>query len=165
MIAGNGPVRLKLEEQAAQLGIHDRVEFLGWVGPGDVPALINTTTIVLMPSRQESLPLVALETALMARPIVATRIGGLPEVVADRQTGLLVEPENAAALADAVGYLLHRRELASNLGRAARTRAQQVFSWKRHVDGYDSLYKKLMAGTPTAEAPPSTRAGLDKVFE
>jgi glycosyltransferase involved in cell wall biosynthesis len=143
LIAGDGAARNELEQQAADLDIRDRVDFLGWVGPAEIPALINTATIVLMPSRQESLPLVALETALMARPIVGTRVGGLPEVVADGQTGLLVESENATALAAAAGRLLRERVLASDLGQAARTRVQQLFSWKNHVDSYDCLYKKL----------------------
>jgi len=143
LIAGDGPARNELEQQGTDLGIGRRVEFLGWVEPADVPALINTATIVLMPSRQESLPLVALETGLMARPIVATRIGGLPEVVADGQTGLLVEPESATAMAAAVTRLLRERELAAELGQAGRTRVEQVFSWRNHVDGYDALYKKL----------------------
>jgi glycogen(starch) synthase len=143
LIAGDGAARNELEQQAADLDIRDRVDFLGWVGPAEIPALINTATIVLMPSRQESLPLVALETALMARPIVGTRIGGLPEVIADGQTGLLVESEDATAMADAVRCLLREPELASDLGRAARTRVQQLFSWKNHVDSYNCLYKKL----------------------
>jgi glycogen(starch) synthase len=143
-IAGNGPARMQLEQQAAMLGIRHRVDFLGWVRPGDVPSLINSASIVLMPSRQESLPLVALEAALMARPVVATRIGGLPEVVLHEQTGLLVDTEDAQALADAVSFLLRHPELAGNLGKTARNRVEQLFSWKSHVDSYDALYRKLI---------------------
>jgi glycogen(starch) synthase len=92
VLAGDGPMRTDLEQRAREFGIRDHVDFLGWVAPGDVPSLINTVTVVLMPSRQESLPLAALEAALMARPLVAARVGGLPEVVIDEATGLLVEP-------------------------------------------------------------------------
>jgi glycogen(starch) synthase len=147
VIAGNGPARLELEKQAARLGIFDHVDFTGWIAPADVPALVNDATLVLMPSRQESLPLVALETALMARPIVATRIGGLPEVIADGQTGLLVDADNAQGLANAVQFLLRRRELAISMGQTARTRVQQLFSWERHVAAYDTLYRRVAAGT------------------
>ena len=165
LMAGNGPVRLELEEQAVQLEIRDHVDFLGWIGPAHVPALINTATIVLMPSRQESLPLVALESGLMARPIVATRIGGLPEVIADGQTGLLVEPEDHRALANAVSLLLRRRELAFELGNAARSRVQQLFSWKTHVDGYDALYKKLARKNDRDTRLPIAPADLEKICE
>ena len=151
LIAGDGPARNELEQQAANLGIGCRVEFLGWVEPADVPALINTATVVLMPSRQESLPLVALETGLMARPIVATRIGGLPEVIADKQTGLLVEPKNARAFADGVIYLLRERKLAFDFGQAARIRVQQLFSWASHLDKYDDLYRTVAARTQKTE--------------
>jgi glycogen(starch) synthase len=144
-IAGDGPSRLELEQQAGELGIAHCVDFLGWVVPEDVPALINVSTIVLMPSRQESLPLVALEAALMGRPLVATRVGGLPEVVAHEQTGLLVNTEDSRALADAVELLLHRPAVAIQMGLNARSRAQQLFSWQKHLDGYDALYKKLTA--------------------
>ena len=143
MIAGDGSARLDLEQQAAQLEIGHHVDFLGWVEPEDVPALINTATLVVMPSRQESLPLVALEAALMGRPLVATCVGGLPEVVAHEQTGLLVNLEDSRALADAVELLLRRPAMAIQMGLNARSRAQQLFSWQRHVDGYDALYKKL----------------------
>ena len=113
-----------------------------------VPALINTATMVVMPSRREGLPLVALEAALMARPIVATRVGGLPEVVVHQQTGLLVEPENSDALAEAITFLLDHHETATQLGQAARQRAQEVFGWERCVDAYDALYRKLIKKSP-----------------
>ena len=157
LMAGDGPARFELEQQAIELGIRDRVDFLGWIGPGDVPSLINSATMVLMPSRQESLPLVALEAALMARPVVATRIGGLPEVVADEQTGLLVSADDPQGLADAVSFLLRRRELAFDLGQAARIRVQQEFSWRSHVDAYDILYKKLTPRAGRTEAAQSNQ--------
>jgi glycosyltransferase involved in cell wall biosynthesis len=145
LIAGDGPARSELERQANSLGLSRVVDFLGWVAPQDVPNLINASTIVLMPSRAESLPLVALEAALMARPVVGTQVGGLPEVVADQQTGLLVELDNSAALAEATAYLLAHPGIATRVGQAARRRTQKEFSWARHVDAYDTLYRKLIA--------------------
>jgi glycogen(starch) synthase len=79
----------------------------------------------------------------MARPIVATRVGGLPEVVVHGETGLLVESENSDALAEAILFLLNHPDTARKLGGAARDRAQIVFNWERHVDAYDALYQKL----------------------
>jgi glycogen(starch) synthase len=143
IIAGNGVLRSELERRAVCYGIAHAVDFIGWVAPDKVPALINASTIVLMPSRQDSLPLVALEAALMARPIVATCVGGLPEVVVHHETGLLVAKESIGALATAVNWLVTHPEVAVSMGHAARRRAQRIFGWEQHVAAYGALYEKL----------------------
>jgi glycogen(starch) synthase len=145
VIAGDGPERSELERQIAELGLQAVVDMVGWVHPDEVPALMNTATLVVLPSRSEGLPQVAMEAGLMARPVAATRVGGLPEVIAHQQTGLLVEPENSAALAEAIMFLLGRPDESIRMGQAARLRVQEVFSWDRYVDAYDALYRKLVA--------------------
>jgi glycogen(starch) synthase len=146
VIAGDGPARSELEQQALIQGISDGVYFMGWVDPKTVTSLLNKATIVIMPSRSESLPLVALEAALMARPVVATRVGGLPEVVLQEQTGLLVDNESSGALAEAIAYLLDHPKAATQMGQAARQRARDVFSWERCVNSYAAIYRKIIAG-------------------
>ncbi len=147
IIAGDGPARAGLEHQASILGIGDAVEFTGWITPEKVPELINTASVVVMPSRwEEPFGLVALEAALMFRPIVATRVGGLPEIVVHQQTGLLVERENSKALSEAVAFLLEHPEIARRMGRDARIRVEKEFSWQAHVGAYDALYRKLITG-------------------
>ncbi len=147
VIGGDGPARKNLEQQAAELGVSHRIDFVGWVRPDGVAALMNSATLVIMPSRwEEAFGLVALEAALMARPVVATHVGGLPEVVADGQTGLLVEKDDPEALAGAIAVLLDHPELATEMGKAACLRAQDLFSLKRHVDAYDALYRQLIRG-------------------
>jgi glycosyltransferase involved in cell wall biosynthesis len=143
MVAGDGPVRSDLEQRAVAMGLTRAVDFVGWVAPAQVPRLLNSATAVVIPSRQEALPLVALEAALMARPVVATRVGGLPEVVVHRQTGLLVEPEDPGALAAAMADVLEHPETAERMGQAARSRAREVFSLERCVAAYDALYRTL----------------------
>lgn len=143
VLAGDGPERPRLERQVAELGLGSRVEFLGWVSPDAVPALLNTATMVLMPSRWEGLPSVVLQASIMARPIVATPVGGLSEVVAHQQTALLVPPDNPARLAEAIEFLLGHPEVAAQMGQAARQRVQEVFTWERCVDAYDNLYRRL----------------------
>jgi glycogen(starch) synthase len=150
VVAGDGAARAELTRRAAELAISDRVDFIGWVPPGEVPALLNACTIVLVPSRHEPFGLVALQAAQMARPVVATAVGGLPEVVADQDTGLLIEPNNAAALAGAVGVLLENPDAAAAMGRAARSRAQDRFAWTRYVDAYDRLISRLVSGGTAA---------------
>jgi glycosyltransferase involved in cell wall biosynthesis len=87
---------------------------------------------------------IRLEAALMARPVVATRVGGLPEVVVDGETGLLVQKDDSRALAGAVAFLLDHPEHAMTMGNAGRLRAQEVFSLARYVEDYDALYRSLI---------------------
>jgi len=144
VIAGDGPSRPKLEQQAVALGLTEVVEFVGWVDPDKVPALMNMATLVVMPSRNEGFGGVALEAALMARPVVAMCVEGLPEVVVHEETGLLVEPEDSHALTKAIRFLLDNPETTILMGQAARSRAQEVFAWERYVNAYDALYQKLI---------------------
>jgi glycogen(starch) synthase len=153
VIAGDGPLKADLEQQVLELKIRDAVDFVGWISPEMIPSLINTATLVVMPSRSEGFPLVALETALMARPIVATWVGGLPEVVAHEKTGLLVEPEAPGALGEAIAYLLDHPETARQMGETARRQVQDLFSWERHVNAYDALYQKLATSGRMRAAP------------
>lgn len=145
VIAGDGPARPSLERLSAELEIANEVEFAGWTPPEKVPELMNSATVVLMPSRcREAFGLVALEAAQMARPVVATRVGGLPEVVVDKETGLLVPKEDPLALAEGVVSLLKDPGWADKMGKRGRERAQSVFSWDRYVDSHDELYQQLV---------------------
>lgn len=145
-IAGDGPERPKLEELALHLGLSQAVQFIGWVAPERVPELMNQTTIVVMPSRSEGLPQVGIQAAQMARPVVAARVGGLPEVVLDGETGLLVQAEDSDALASSIAWLLSHPEAAVRMGVAARFRAQVVFDWTSYLNAYDALYQRISAG-------------------
>ena len=144
VIAGDGPARSDLQAQASRLGLKDMVTFIGWVIPEKIPELINTATLVVMPSRwREPFGLVALQAAQMARPIVATRVGGLPEVVTHRQTGLLAKKEDNKALAEHMSYLLRYPEKARQMGQAARKRSLDLFGIERFLSEYDAMYQKL----------------------
>ena len=100
-----------------------------------------------MPSRQDSFPLVALEAAAMARPVIASRVGGFPEIVIEGQTGLLIDAGDIEGFAQAAARLLSRPALATRMGRAARRRVQTLFSWRGHVAAYDALYRSLAVRT------------------
>ena len=144
VIAGDGLERERLELRTTRLGLEDHVQFLGWVSSGNVPALINSATLLLLPSEQEAFGLAALEAAFMARPVVATHRGGLPEVIEHGATGLLVDKLDATHFGEAVSWLLEHPELASRMGKAARARARTVFDWEGCVDAYEALYKRLV---------------------
>jgi len=144
IIGGDGPERPKLEQQVAELGLEKTVEFVGWIEPSKVFELLNTATIVLIPSRHEGLPQVACQAALMGRPMVATRVAGLPEVVQHHETGLLIQKDDTRALTEAVLYLLQHPDASTQMGQMARTRAMETFDWETCVAGYENLYKKLV---------------------
>jgi glycosyltransferase involved in cell wall biosynthesis len=143
VVAGEGPDLQELKTKTKNLGLAARVEFLGPVPPESVSDLLNDATMVVMPSRIEGFGLVALEAAMMGRPVVATRVGGLPEVVIDGQTGLLVEQNDSAAFAQAILRLLDDTEMARQFGDTAYRRAKELFDWGRYVDSYDALYCQL----------------------
>jgi glycogen(starch) synthase len=152
IVAGDGHERSALKYQVAELGLENVVDFIGWVSPDKVFALINSSTMVLMPSRWEGLPSVVLQAAMMARPVVATRVSGLSEVVVHEDTGLLIDPEDKNALAESIAWLLDHPESATRMGQAARSRVQDVFSWEQCVSAYDDLWRRLISDAAKAQS-------------
>lgn len=153
IIAGDGIARQDLEQRVRSLGISSAVEFCGWVEPGGIPELINGASIVVMPSRwREPFGLVALEAAQMGRPIVATRRGGIPEIVVDGETGLLVKEDDAIAMGGAIVSLAGNPAVATRMGKAARIHAERAFSWPDFVAAYEHRYRML--GTNGGAPPP-----------
>ncbi len=146
LIAGDGSLRAELELLALQLGLSDSVEFLGWVSPERMAELINRSTVVMVPSRGEGFGVVALEAALMSRPVVASNVGGLPEVLGD--AGVLVPSEDSDALAAAVLRLLHDPEMAQEVGRGLKRLATRDFTAERHADEWEQLYAQMIMQEP-----------------
>ncbi len=143
LLAGDGGERERLEELARDLDLGDRVRFLGRIPRADVMRRLEAATAVIVPSRKEAFGLTALEASAAGRPVVATRVGGLPEVVTDGETGILVEPDDPDSLAAGVTRLLENPETARRMGGAARRRAEERFEWTGHVDAYDHIYREL----------------------
>ena len=141
-IVGEGPERQNLERRAADRGVAEQVRFAGRVP--DTRPYFERAAVVVMPSRwEETFGITALEAALMERPIVATRVGALPEVVADGETGILVPRDDPEALAEACGHLLDHPALARRMGRAALERAVERFSLSGMLDAYETAYREL----------------------
>lgn len=150
VIAGEGPEAPSLRALAEKLGVSDRVEFRGLVAPDLIPTLLNEATMLLMPSRWEGLPVAAVEAAMLARPVVATDVGGVTEIVVDGETGLIVEAEDPVSLASAVERLLNDPALTTALGVRARERALADFTIDGSARSYDALYHRLAErGHPT----------------
>jgi glycosyltransferase involved in cell wall biosynthesis len=144
LVAGDGPQRAALEALTLRLGLADSVTFTGWLAPERVQAVMQSSDLVMIPSREESFSLVALEAAHVGRPVVATRVGGVPEVCIDEQTALLCPPEDTQALAAAALRLLRDRALSKRMGKAARARVRSSTTmWEEHMDAYVSLVERL----------------------
>jgi glycosyltransferase involved in cell wall biosynthesis len=137
-IAGRGPEEPRLRELAAELGVEKRVRLLGL--RDDIASLLGAADVLVHPSRSEGLPLAILEAMAAGLPVVATRVGGIPEAVADGETGLLVPAADPEALAAALAGLLERPEERSRLGQAGRRRAEREFSVEAMRDRYAAVY-------------------------
>ena len=156
-IAGDGPLRSELESAAAGLGLGDSVRFLGRVE--DATTRMERAAAVVVPSLGEGFGMVALEAAERGRPVIASAVGGLPEIVDDGHTGVLVPPRDAPALAAAIVALVRDPAGAASLGRAARERALAEFSLARCADRTDVLYREALdrrASTKSTAAPASS---------
>ena len=143
ILAGDGSERVVLQSLAAELGIAERVHFPGRVEHAQALQLFAGCLFFVLPSRQEPFGLVNLEAMMAKRAVVASRVGGVPEIVQDQQTGLLVPPENPDALAQAIARLLTDAPLRRRLAAAGHTRVQH-FTWARAVDRYFDVYTRLM---------------------
>jgi glycosyltransferase involved in cell wall biosynthesis len=142
-IAGQGPARPALEKLARELRLEDRVRFLGQ--RSDVADLLSACDVFILPSRHEGLGVAALEAMAAGRPIVATRVGGLAEAVVHERTGLLVPPEDPAALATALARLLRDPALRARLGAEGPARIAEGFRADDLVEAYERLYGEVLA--------------------
>ena len=106
--------------------------------------LLNFTGLFVLPSLWEGMPNAVLEAMAAAKPVVATRVGGVPELVVDGETGILVPPEDSEALARAIADLLQNTEKAESMGNAGMMRVQEHFSLTEMVARTDRLYRKLL---------------------
>jgi glycosyltransferase involved in cell wall biosynthesis len=145
-IAGDGDLRQELEAKARTAGA--AVVFLGARPQDDVGRLAAAADVVAVPSvhdpdgNVDGLPNFALEALATATPVVATRVGGLPAVITDGVTGLLVPEKDADALAGAIASVIEDPALGARLGRAARLLVEERFGWDRHVDRLEQAYDR-----------------------
>jgi sugar transferase (PEP-CTERM/EpsH1 system associated) len=146
-IAGDGPLRAELAHLTAELRLTDHVIFHGEVR--DIPALLAGARVFVLPSQTEGISLTLLEAAARGLPIVATAVGGSPEVVAAGASGVLVPPRDPAALANGILSVLSDAELGHRMGKAGRERVEKSFDINTMTRQYEDLYY------PSATAPGS----------
>lgn len=148
VIVGDGELRGELEQESRRLGIADQVWFAG--DRGDVPQMLRTFDIFVLPSLGEGISNTVLEAMASGLPIVATRVGGNPELVSDGESGVLVPPARADLLCSAIAALAHDEALRRSCGANARREVLRRFDWDRCVAQYLGLYDELLgrAGVP-----------------
>jgi len=142
ILVGDGELRSELLAQSRRLGLESRVHFTGW--RDDIPDLLALCDVFVLPSESEGFGRVLVEAMAMTRAVVATAVGGVPEIVRHGETGLLVEPAAPAPLADAVRVLLDDPGRAARLGAAGRARAESTFTLRAHVDAVERVYAGLL---------------------
>lgn len=150
-LKGKGALRVKAEEVVKAKGIADHVRFLGF--RPDAPRLIPAFDIIAVPSHVEPLGNATLEAMAAGLPVVGARVGGIPEMIVDGETGVLVPSRDAAQLAAAIEALVRNRDHARELGRRGRERARQAFSVEAHANRVQDVYDRLLSRMPDMRAP------------
>lgn len=149
-IAGTGPDKEALVHLCAQLGVTDRVEFLGYVPNQQLPALYSSFDVAVSLSRRESFGVVAVEAMSCQCPVVTSNAEGFSEVVADGETGFIVPIDDAVAAATAIQRLVDDPALGPQMGIAGRRRVAENYDWQRNVDTMMDVYDKVYLTASTA---------------
>ena len=158
LIVGDGPERTRLVDLSKALGLEGVVQFLGARPHADMPVLLRSAEIAVFPSLMEATSVAALEAMSCGLPVVASAVGGLPEIV-DGEVGALVPPSDPGALAHAIVELLRDRELFEK-GVRARARVVAMWSNERLVERHLEIYEALIRGERVAPPRPVHLSGL-----
>lgn len=145
VVGGSYPDQLTLlQERARELGVLDRITFTGSVPNADMPAWYTAADVVVLPSLKEATSIAGLEAMACGRPLVGTNVGGIPYLIDDGETGLIVEPRDPAGLAGALVRVLTDDAVRREMGFLARKKAVEQFSWVRVAGTVQGIYKKIL---------------------
>lgn len=144
-IVGKGPQEFELKKLTVKLGLSSYVRFLGHIKHDELPAIMHQADLFVFPSLSEGTPRAVLEAMAMELPIVATRVGGIPEMIVDGVTGVLVQPASITDLAEAIIWALSHPEWAEKAGRLARQHVLQNYRLDQHTERMLALHYKLLA--------------------
>jgi glycosyltransferase involved in cell wall biosynthesis len=142
ILVGIGPDMDKLTRKVRELGLDDRIQFTGH--RRDIPEVLAAADLLVVSSLSEGLSVAIIEAMAAGKPVVATRVGGTPEIVVDGETGLIVEPRDSAGLADAIVALVNDPARRKSMGRYARELAFSQWSVERMVRDFERVYRDLM---------------------
>jgi glycosyltransferase involved in cell wall biosynthesis len=143
LIVGDGPARASLEALSRQLGLSERTVFAGT--RRDIPRILPLLDLFVLPSLYEGFGIAILEAMAAGKPVVATAVGGIPEFVVPGDTGLLVEPGKAAALAEAIGSLMRDPAKARRMGMRGRERVLAGFQMSTVVRRHEQVYEACLS--------------------
>ncbi len=144
ILVGDGPEWVMLEQKAQDLGIAERVKFQGEVKRIDMPRILSEADIFAMPSLWEGMPYALIEAEFAGLPVVACRIGGIPEMVEEGQGGYLVEAHDMKNFARALKKLIKNAESRQSFGIYNRGKAQELFTGERMIEKIQKLYQELL---------------------
>lgn len=144
LIVGEGELDSILKEQVKSLGLTGLVIFTGKVNHQDVPQYQNMLDISVSVSNSESFGVAVIEASACEKPVIVSNVGGLPEVVEDGVTGLVVPPRNPAAVADAIETLILDKELRSRMGELGRIRVSKLYDWDDNMQSMIEVYESLL---------------------
>jgi glycogen synthase len=150
LLVGDGPERPKLEKEAKRLGVGGRLHFVGFFAHDQLPAVMSHADLLVLPSLYEELGTVLLEAMQVGLPVVASKTGGIPDVIEDGVNGLLVPPSEPEALAHAINRLLADLKLARRLSEGAHERAKE-YDWEVLAERVLRVYQGVAAGCCLAE--------------
>ena len=145
LIVGEGHLRPELAEQIQKLSMQERIRLVGFCDPEDVLSIVWSSDIFVMPSISEGTPIAILEAAALGKPIVATRTGGIPEIFANNEHAVLVEPGNEEQLAEALSWVCDHRDRAEILGNQARLHIETSYSLDNQVKETLNVYEKVLS--------------------
>ena len=143
---------LKLKNLVHELGLDEDVIFAGYVKHEKVPLILSLFNVFVLPSRHEGTPVCILEAMAMERPVIASDVGGVSELVINGVTGILVSPRNETQLAESIVHLVKNKELSRSMGRRGRSFVMEKFSEHRCVLAYYDLYKSLVLANTQSQA-------------
>ena len=143
VIAGDGPMRFHLMWLASVYGLGEKILFTGRLSDEELYRAYKLADVVVIPSRYEPFGIVALEAMASGKPVVASRVGGLSEVVVDGETGILVPPGDPEALAQAIETLLYDPVLAKKMGATGRRRVEALYRWDKVVRFLEKIYRRV----------------------
>ena len=142
LVVGDGPLREALEKEVEELGLNHRVIFAGQ--QDNIPEILALLDIFVLPSVTEGLPLTILEAMAAGKPVVATRVGGVPEAILEGKTGLIVAPKDPEALAVALASLLGEKDRINRMGTYGQRYVQEKFTVEHMVQKTTDLYNQLL---------------------
>lgn len=141
VIAGEGKDRANLERQIKKLDIEHHVTLLG--RKKDISKLLKSSNVFVLPSRREAFGLVNLEAMITPLPVIASKVGGIKEIIVDGETGILVPPENSESITKALLLLIEHPKIRKTLAEAGEKRAEQIFDAKHMAANFEKLYGEL----------------------